>query len=155
VELGAELLTSSGVESDGQRARKKIRQAIQGGAALKRLEEMVANQDGDLNARRELARQRQVLANEGGFVSRINTDRIGLAVIEMGGGRKQLGETIDHSVGVEFLVRIGDKIEAGDRIANIFCNDSKTADYASELIRLSIGVGSDAVESPSLITERL
>ncbi len=94
------------------------------------------------------------MANEGGFISRINTDRIGLAVIEMGGGRKRLGETIDHSVGVEFLVRIGDKIEAGDLIANIFCNDLKTAEYASELIRLSIGVTPNAVESPSLITER-
>ncbi len=55
IELGAELLTSSGVEADGEHARKKIQQAIQRGDALKRLEEMIANQDGDINARRELA----------------------------------------------------------------------------------------------------
>ena len=121
IELGAELLVSAGKESNVEDGRKKIQQVISGGAPLQRLKELISAQGGDLNASRRLGFERDVQAADSGYVCRINTDRIGMAIIEMGGGRKQIGDQIDHSVGLEFLVRIGDKIEEGQPIAKLYC----------------------------------
>ena len=155
VELAAELLVSAGKESNHDAARKKVTTVINGGMPLQRLEEMVRDQNGDLNAARKLSHEHPVKAADGGYVSRINTERIGLAVIEMGGGRKKIGDSIDHSVGLEFMVRIGDKIEKDQKIATVYCDDAAAAKYAGDLISLSIGTSPAAVEPPALITERI
>ena len=113
---------------------------------------MVNSQGGDLNAKRYIAQQHAVTADESGYVGRINAERLGLAIIEMGGGRKKLGDVLDHSTGIEFLVRIGDKIEAGQVIANLFCNGDIAA-YAGQLVSASIGVSPTPVQTPTLIVE--
>ena len=58
----------------------------------------------------------------------------------MGGGRKKIGDPIDHSCGIEFLVRVGDSINKGDVIANVFC-DSKVASVATNLVGAAVGIG--------------
>jgi len=71
----------------------------------------------------------------------------------MGGGRKQLGDQLDHSTGIEFLVRIGDKIEKGQPIANVFCDEKGKADLACQLVGAAVGVSAAEVERPKLIVE--
>ena len=80
--------------------------------------------------------------------------RLGLAIIEMGGGRKQIGDPIDHSIGIEFLVRIGDKVEPDKPIANIFCDTSAT-EHAAELVESSITLCSEPIDSPKLIVDAI
>lgn len=155
IELGAELLVSAGKESNVEDGRKKIQQVISGGAPLQRLKELISAQGGDLNASRRLGFERDVQAADSGYVCRINTDRIGMAIIEMGGGRKQIGDQIDHSVGLEFLVRIGDKIEEGQPIAKLYCDDKKVAEYAANLVSLAVGTLPSPAEAPKLIIDRI
>ena len=155
IELGSELLVSAGKESNVEDGRKKIQQVISGGAPLQRLKELISAQGGDLNASRRLGFERDVQAADSGYVCRINTDRIGMAIIEMGGGRKQIGDQIDHSVGLEFLVRIGDKIEEGQPIAKLYCDDKKVAEYAANLVSLAVGTLPSPAEAPKLIIDRI
>lgn len=155
IELGAELLVSAGKESNLEDGRQKIQQVINGGAPLQRLEELISAQGGDLNAPRKLGFESAVKAAESGYVCRINTERIGMAIIEMGGGRKKIGEEINHSVGLEFLVRIGDKIEEGQPIAKLYCDDRKIAEYAASLVSLAVGILPTPTEAPKLIIERI
>jgi thymidine phosphorylase len=115
---------------------------------------MVKNHGGDLTAARARGTSRDVLANESGKVARIHNDRLGLAVIEMGGGRKKLGDQLDHSTGIECLVRLGDSVESGQAIARVFCADDSKAAYASELVAASFVVGPDGA-APDLIVETI
>ena len=154
LELGSRLLVAAGVQQDGAAARKELEHRISSGEASTKLEEMVKSHGGDLNRKREIAASHAVESKESGFVSRINAERLGLAVIEMGGGRKKLGDQIDHSSGIEFLVRIGDKIEKGQPLANVFCNSNSTQ-YAIELVGASVGVTDSEVPAPELIVESL
>lgn len=50
---------------------------------------------------------------EAGWVQEIDARAIGQLVVDLGGGRKALGAAIDHRVGVEVLVEVGDRIEEG------------------------------------------
>ena len=137
--LGSQLLVAADVESSVESARQRLQTTIDDGTAMKKLAEMVKAHGGDLDQPRKRATSHPVTSIESGTITRINTDRLGLAVIEMGGGRKKIGDPIDHSCGIEFLVRIGDNIEKGDLIANVFC-DPGIASMATNLVGASIGV---------------
>ena len=138
--LGSRLLVAANVESSLESAKQQLQTTIDDGTALKKLAEMVKSHGGDLSQPRKRASSHQVTSIESGTITRINTDRLGLAVIEMGGGRKKIGDPIDHSCGIEFLVRVGESINKGDVVANVFC-DSKVASVATNLVGAAIGIG--------------
>lgn len=150
--LGAEVLSSAGSASDFDTAKNLLEMELDQGSAIKKFEAMIAAQDGKLSRKRPLAAAHTIKASESGFVGRINSERIGRAVVEMGGGRKQIGDRIDHSVGVEVLVKIGDGVEKGQPIARVCC-ESKALEYAKELVSASFGFSPDSPEKPKLITE--
>ena len=155
IHLAAQLLVNAGVQPDMDAARKKIDGVIQSGEALAKLSEMIQNHSGDLDATRERGTEHLVKAYDEGFVSRIDAERLGLAVIEMGGGRKLMTDSLDHTAGIEFLVRIGQRIEKGETIAKIFCNDKSKADYAANLVSLAIGTSPLEVPPAKLIVETI
>ena len=150
--LGAELLVLGGAQSNFDSAKAALRDKIDSGDGLKRLKEMVKSHGGDLDAPRKRELESDVKADRSGYVSKINTQRIGLAVIEMGGGRKMMGDPINHASGVEFLIRIGDKIEAGQTIAKLFC-ESSAKEYARTLISASVSISDSPTEAQKLIVE--
>ena len=153
--LGAEVLISAGLESDLESAIKKLETHLKCGDAAKKFDELVDAQEGTLSVKRPIGSRTQVVASESGFIQRISSDRIGMAIIEMGGGRKQMGDVIDHSVGVEVLVEIGDAVEAGQPIANLYCDDQDLAKLAKRLVELSFSVSPLPSEKGSLIIERV
>ena len=53
-------------------------------------------------------------------MSAIDTELLGKAIIAMRGGRRQLGDDLDHSTGIEMLVRLGDSIRAGQPLVRVF-----------------------------------
>lgn len=152
LKLGSELLVLAGTEPSIESAEATIQDKIDSQDGLKCLREMVKGHGGDLDAPRKRELESVVLARQSGYVSRVNTDRIGLAVIEMGGGRKKMGDPINHASGVEFLVRIGDEIESGQPIARLFC-ESSAKQYAKELVSASIGVSDSPIDRQTLIVE--
>lgn len=50
-----------------------------------------------------------VYADTEGFVSEMDTRALGMAVVAMGGGRRQASDTIDYSVGFTDMARLGDR----------------------------------------------
>ena len=152
LELAARLLNQAGVCDSTDQARQTLQEKIDSGEAYQRLVEMVKAHGGDIEAQRSLANKQPVLANESGFLSRVNAERLGLAVIEMGGGRKKLGDPIDHSTGIEFLPKIGDAIEKGQPIAHVFCNGLKS-EYVNQLVSAAIGISPIPVDRLPLIAD--
>lgn len=52
-----------------------------------------------------------------GWVCRVAADKVGELVLDLGGGRRTKTDQIDHSVGIELKVEVGDKIETGQEVA--------------------------------------
>ncbi|MEM9941707.1 MAG: thymidine phosphorylase [Planctomycetota bacterium] len=150
--LGSQLLLDVGLVSSLQDGRNQLQSKIDTGEAYQKFAEMVASHGGDLDAKREIGPSHAVLAAESGYVSRLNAERLGMAIIEMGGGRRKITDSIDYSSGIEFLVKIGDRVEIGQPIANLFCNGQQI-ELARELVGASIGIGSHRVEQVKLIVE--
>ncbi len=106
------------------------------GAGLESFAAMVRAQGGDdlVTVHPEevlpLAKKRKTLAAvRDGRVHALDARHIGEGVKRLGGGRMSLGESIDLSVGVRILKKIGDPVRSGDALLEILYSDeSKLAD---------------------------
>jgi pyrimidine-nucleoside phosphorylase len=94
--------------------------AITSGRALAKFAEMVAAQGGDLDGLPPMPVGSDAIADRSGVVASIDAEALGHAIIELGGGRKVMSDKLDHAVGLEMLVRLGDEVSAGQPIVRLF-----------------------------------
>lgn len=154
-ELGAELLVMIGQASTLDVARGILKEHITSGRATAKFREMVIAQGGDFDRPRPRTDfQFDIRAIRSGYVGRINTDSLELALVEMGAGRRVLSDSIDHAVGLELLVRIGDQVQTGQSLIRVHCR-KQNADSVRPLLRTAITIRQQLPERPALITERI
>ena len=154
-ELAADLLLTTHTVNDRPAAKRMLNEHLQSGRALAKFVEMVAAQGGNLNAvRRRSTSQSDIVSARTGFVSRINAEALGLAVIDLGGGRRVMTDRIDHGVGLEMLVRIGDRVELGQPLVKVFASESQF-NAVKPMIRNAIQVRAEPASPPLLISERM
>jgi pyrimidine-nucleoside phosphorylase len=157
--LGERMLALGGVAA-GDKAVELMKKAIADGSALGKFFEMVEYQKGKIDlmaARKPLAPAKRVFeaaANRDGFVQAVDTYRLGRLVIEMGGGRTRVGETIDLSVGFKIFKRIGDYVKAGDAIFEIHSSGKPSEDYLKHEFLECCTISDNPSKSLPLIIER-
>ena len=154
LELGAELLVLANRETTRSAARARLQRAIDSGAGLEKFREMVAAQGGDLDALRRVAPAHEVASLRAGFVAAIDTEQLGRVIIELGGGRKKLGDVLDLSVGVEMLVRLGDQVETGQPVLRLFAKPEAASRVDTRLLA-AITINENRAGPPPLILERI
>jgi pyrimidine-nucleoside phosphorylase len=90
-----------------------------------------------------------------GFVTGTNCEQFGIALAMLGGGRERKEDKIDHSVGLEFHKRIGDRVEKGEPLATIhFNSDAKLAE-AKALIAGSYVIGEKVPQEKRPLVRRI
>ena len=161
VALGADMLTLGRLAPSLDDAARDIEDALDSGAAAERFARMVAALGGprDLlearGARLPAAPVvRDIFASGKGYVARIDTRALGLAVVALGGGRRNAGDAIDRAVGFSETAPIGTPV--GDRpLAIVHARDEAQAEAAGEAIRRSFVI-EDAPPAPRpVVIERL
>jgi pyrimidine-nucleoside phosphorylase len=154
VALGAEGLRLAGVASTEADGRAAIQRSLDSGSAYEKLAEMVRVQGGDLAAARPRAAELVVEARHAGRVTAIDTEALGYAIIELGGGRKTMADKLDNAVGLEMMVRLGDPVEAGQPIVRLFATE-RGRETAVGLVRGAVSIGDSTVAIPDLVVERI
>lgn len=149
--LTAELLTLAGIESEPDQATALATRRLDEGAAMEVFERMVAAQNGQLDAPRPTAPVTDIQSDQPGVVTSIDVEAIGYAIVAMGGGRKILSDSVDHSVGIEMLVKIGEQVDSGQPLMRLF-SDNPTP-FADQL-QAAVVLGADADADP-LIADRI
>jgi thymidine phosphorylase len=151
--LGAELLLSVGKAGSSPEAQEMLRREIESGRALEKFREMVRAQGGDPDAQLPIAASTSIVARRSGFVTAIDCEKIGYAVIALGGGRQELTDAIDFSVGVEMLVRLGDRVDVGQPLVNLHAH-ARGRDEATQLLNEAIRITDEQPSLPPLVVER-
>ncbi len=146
-ELGALMLTSAGQSEDKAAARTTLEEELASGRPLEKFREMARAQGGDAEADLELAPAREVRASRSGYVSAIDGEALGYAVIALGGGRRSIEDVIDPAVGFEMNVRLGDKVEEGQSLLALLSN-GRGHDEALALVEGAISLTD---EPPSMV----
>ena len=120
--LGAELLVTVGRAASEADALRLQQAQIDSGRAYAKFREMASAQGGDVDAPRTLAPRHVLTAERAGYVEIVDAEQFGWAVIELGGGRRAQGDVVDHSVGLECLVKTGERVDAGQPLVHVFAN---------------------------------
>lgn len=137
--LGTEMLAMAKKISNDD-ARAELENAIKSGKALEQLRLNIAAQGGDarvvddyslLPIAKDTA---MVRAPRDGYLSAFNCEAVGKASCLLGGGRAVAGAPIDHSVGLEVLHKIGDKVAKDEPIFKVFYKDEKKCEEASKML---------------------
>jgi thymidine phosphorylase len=153
-ELGAELLVLTHQASDHDAARRTLDLHIASGRAIAKFREMVAAQGGRLHDLPAIGERHELTLGRAGHVLSINTEQLGLVIIELGGGRKLVTDSIDHAVGLEILVRIGDYIDAGRPAVYVFATREKF-EQVRERIAAAFTLSDQPVAPLPLIVDRI
>jgi thymidine phosphorylase len=158
--LGAEMLLLGKLCTERDEARLKIEAALASGAAAETFARMCAALGGprDILERYEshlaLAPiEHPILAGRSGCVASIDARAIGVAVVELGGGRTRSEDSIDHAVGFSGLAAVGDRISASDRLGIVHARTDDQAKEAAAALRAAYRIDDAAAASRPIVIE--
>ncbi|MQA29049.1 MAG: thymidine phosphorylase [Luteitalea sp.] len=146
VELTARMLVLGRIAPDKDDAERRVRAAIQSGAALERLGRIIENQGGDRRVIDEASRfptaaERHVVkASRTGFITRLDAEGVGRASVALGAGRDRVEDTVDPAVGLLVLRKPGDQVSAGEPLLEIHYRDGARLEAALALARAAIAI---------------
>jgi thymidine phosphorylase len=96
-----------------------------------------------------------VTAARAGFVTAMECRELGWAVQRLGAGRAHPGDPVSAHAGIEMLVKVGDKVEAGQALVTLFAEEEERLAEAAEMVRGAIAIGDRRPEPGRLIREVL
>ncbi|WP_421692715.1 thymidine phosphorylase [Aestuariivirga sp.] len=156
--LGAELLVSAGLEADRPQAHSRLQETLRSGRAAEHFERMVQGLGGPRNFLADHASYlpaapiiRPVHAGEAGTISAIRTRDLGLAVIELGGGRRVATDRIDHRVGLSALLGKGASVSPATPLCLVHAADEASFARAAGLVKSAYAVGDHAGSSANIL----
>lgn len=138
---------------------EKIDAVINSGLALSKLREFIAESGGngdlvdDYSILPTAKNKMEVFSNKEGYVSKIKAEEVGKAAMIIGAGRATKEDEVDHAVGLKILKKVGDKIEKGEKIAEIYYNDAKNVEDSKNMILDAYVLQNEKVLEPKAILE--
>ena len=146
--LVAEMLVVSAHEADRAAAMTKARAALDDGRAADLFGRMVTGLGGPADfveryhAHLPVAPLiEDIAAPGGGYLTGYATRAIGVAVVEMGGGRRKREDDIDHAVGLDRIVPVGSSVDRGATLARIHARDEATLARARNAFLAATTIG--------------
>ena len=163
VAQGGELLATGGIAESAQEGCDLMRAAFESGRAAEKFAEMVTALGGpaDFMEKSELYLAKApviapVYAKEPGIVTGVDARAIGVAVVELGGGRRIAADVIDPSVGFTELAGIGHRVDADAPLAIVHAATEDAARRATEALNAAYRTGDAAsVEDHPIVAARI
>ncbi len=159
--LGTEMLLIGGLVATLEEGRTMLATAIASGAAAEHFQRMVTALGGpsDLIIRPDAHLPkapiiRPVLVEEAGYVTRISTRDIGLAVVTLGGGRTRAEDGIDHAVGFSALLATGSEVTKDTPLGFVHARTEGAAQAASIALQQAYSIGLQKPAIRPLIHDR-
>ncbi|MEE3287302.1 MAG: thymidine phosphorylase [Pseudomonadota bacterium] len=160
--LGSELLVSAGLALENKQAREKLENTLTDGSAAESFDKMVALLGGppsflELNSH-YLPRAPTVIevsSKTSGVVWSIDTRVLGLAVLRLGGGRRQPEDVVDPAVGLDQCLRVGQTVDYGTVLCRIHARDPDQAGLILSDVRDAFAISDRSPEIPPVVVSVL
>lgn len=123
------MLMQGKITSDEAEADKMLRENIKNGKAFLKFKEMVRFQGGnvdqidDLDLLPKSKHIEDMKSKEEGYISKINSEELGILSMKLGGGRKKKEDKINYAVGIIMDKKVGDYVKIGDSLGQIHYDD--------------------------------
>jgi len=154
--LGADMLVLGGVAADRDEARSRLEGVVASGAAMEKLQEVIAALGSNPAATENrlllptVPEKYELLATTEGVVTKCDARDIGVAGVRLGAGREKKEDDVDHGVSINVLAKVGDRVSAGDPLAAIEYREHSRLESALPLLERAWEIG-DRASFPQLI----
>lgn len=112
-----------------------IHEHLTNGFALKKFEEMIEAQGGDLEDLHRPVKVDQVLevtADQDGVIAALPAMDFGLFAMRLGAGRAVKSDPLDYETGIVFDKKVGEPVRKGERIARIYMNEKNSQESVTD-----------------------
>lgn len=159
--LGREMLLLAGLAKSDQTADALLQHSLESGVAAEKFGKMAAA----LGAPANLVEKYDTLLDvapvslevftKPGFIRDMDCRAIGVALVEMGGGRTRADQDIDHGVGLTGFLNVGGFMDEETPLCTIHARTKKQAEDAAKIIESAVNVGQHKPTLLPVICERI
>jgi pyrimidine-nucleoside phosphorylase len=155
--LVGHLAAMSGIAADAERGRELALHALDSGAGLDRLRQLIIAQGGDPRVIEDTSRlpsapvTQDITAPTDGWLAAVDAEAIGRASGALGAGRQTLGAAVDPAVGLRLGSKLGDHVHTGQVIGQIFAQNPADAEAAAQAVLTALDWSTAPVSAPPLI----
>jgi pyrimidine-nucleoside phosphorylase len=151
----ARLLALSDLGIDVAEGRRRAEAVVADGSAERIWRRWIEAQGGtpDEEALPVAPIVRSVIAPAGGYVTRLGAIRVGVAALHLGAGRRTKADNVDHAVGVVCQAKRGDRVDAGDVLAEVHARDEAAGAAAVSEVLAAYEVGPERPRPRSVLLE--
>lgn len=159
--VAAEMLALAGRVADSSEGVELAAQAIADGSAWRKFRALVAAQGGDVRFVDEPDRLPRapiiepVPAPTEGYLQKVDAAQIGMAVVDLGGGREKKGDPIDHSVGIVVHYKVGEWVQKGTPLCTIYASDRVRLERAKDRLLKAHTIGPEPVPPLPLFYKKI
>jgi len=148
LELAANMLLLA-EKGDIEHCRNLAKEALENKAAYEKFILMIKAQGGSLEMGE--AKQKTELASEQeGYITAINAEKIGIAAMMLGAGRKTKEDKIDYTAGIMLSKKVGDYVKKGETILTMHMNNVDIKE-STKLAKEAFTIGKEKPEEITLI----
>ena len=136
-----------------EKSVSEIREHLTNGAALKKFEEMIAAQGGDLEdlyRPSQAAYVAEVKAEQSGYITELPAMEFGLFAMRLGAGRAVKSDELDYETGIVFEKKIGETVEIGEIVAKIYANEKISQELVTKFQK-NVRIGSERVAVSEIV----
>lgn len=134
LEVASHMLVLGESAPDESTGRKMVKKVIANGQAWDRFRDLVRAQGGDVSFVDHPERLPKstfvetVPSPRSGYLREINARDVGESAVELGAGRANKGDPIDHAVGIIVHHKVGDLVESGQPLFTVYANHKERLD---------------------------
>lgn len=155
--LGAHMLLLAGRVQTEAEGKALLQQQIDNGAGIAKFRELLIQQGGNpaIIEQPDLLPlspcSLEVKAEKSGYLTHMDTAKIGRASQETGAGRAFKEQPLDFGAGIITKKRLGDYVEAGEVLAVIYSATGKACASAAEIFQSALTISAEKAPLPPLV----
>jgi pyrimidine-nucleoside phosphorylase len=160
LDSAAHLLVQTKKSKSLATARKQAEDCLNSGEPREKWDEMIVAQGADLRAFNEKLKHDStakivipVKSEKSGFVSKCDARIIGEVIRDLGGGRLTKESAVNYDVGVDQIIKPGERVERGGTLCRIHAVDSAQVKAAAARVKTAFEVSAKRVKPNPLISE--
>jgi len=129
--IGAKLLKMADLAKDEKSAYNDLKDTLENGLALNKLKELIIAQQGNPivvdypEKLLENSLKIEYVAKKDGYISKFNTENVGVAANRLGAGRNTKDDILNLFVGIDLHKKIGDEVRKDEIIATIYTDENQ------------------------------
>ena len=128
-------------KGDIEQCKSLVKDSLESGKALEKFRDLIIAQEGNPKVvdfpEEILPISKNIItfkANKDGYISKIDTEKVGIACNYLGAGRTKKDDNIDHSVGMKILKKHGDSVLKDEPIIQLYVSKNSNIEEALKLL---------------------